>query len=67
MAKLTMSIALVTLLLLGPSRGEVAAQGQPDGQLTVAFDVSIAPSFLEPAETPGTLPATRTGTTTHSG
>jgi len=25
----------------------------PDGQLTVAFDVSLAPSFLEPAETPG--------------
>jgi len=32
---------------------EVWAQVQPPDQLTVAFDVSIAPSFLEPAETPG--------------
>ena len=32
---------------------EVRAQAQPPDQLTVAFDVSIAPSFLEPAETPG--------------
>jgi peptide/nickel transport system substrate-binding protein len=33
--------------------GELGAQGQPDGQLTVAFDASIASSFLDPAETPG--------------
>src|SRR5215475_12754913 len=33
--------------------GAVAAQGQPEGQLTVAFDASIAPTFLDPAETPG--------------
>ncbi|HEV8530356.1 MAG TPA: ABC transporter substrate-binding protein, partial [Methylomirabilota bacterium] len=33
--------------------GEVAAQAQPDGQLTIAFDASIAPTFLDPAETPG--------------
>jgi peptide/nickel transport system substrate-binding protein len=32
---------------------EVRAQGQPPDQLTIAFDVSIAPTFLEPAETPG--------------
>jgi peptide/nickel transport system substrate-binding protein len=32
---------------------EVGAQAQPPDQITVAFDVSIAPSFLEPAETPG--------------
>src|SRR5262245_34902173 len=32
---------------------EVRAQAQPADQLTIAFDVSIAPSFLEPAETPG--------------
>ena len=30
-----------------------SAQGQPEGQLTVAFDTSIAPTFLDPAETPG--------------
>jgi peptide/nickel transport system substrate-binding protein len=32
---------------------ELRAQGQPSDQLTIAFDVSIAPTFLEPAETPG--------------
>src|SRR5207245_3161309 len=29
------------------------AQGQPEGQLTIAFDASIASSFLDPAETSG--------------
>jgi peptide/nickel transport system substrate-binding protein len=33
--------------------GTIGAQGQPEGQLTVAFDASIAPTFLDPAETPG--------------
>ena len=46
-------IALVVLALIALSSGTVHAQGQPDGQLTVAFDASIAPSFLDPAETPG--------------
>src|SRR5262245_42888122 len=32
---------------------EAGAEVQPDGQLTVAFDASIAPSFLDPAETTG--------------
>jgi peptide/nickel transport system substrate-binding protein len=56
MAKLTASIALasaLTLALWGLSSVEVAAQGQPDGLLTIAFDASIAPTFLDPAETPG--------------
>jgi peptide/nickel transport system substrate-binding protein len=50
---------LVTAILLGSALGgvalatEVRAQAQPADQITVAFDVSIAPSFLEPAETPG--------------
>src|SRR5215510_6892064 len=30
-----------------------AAQGPPEGELTIAFDASIAPTFLDPAETPG--------------
>jgi peptide/nickel transport system substrate-binding protein len=30
-----------------------AAQDQPEGELTIAFDASIAPTFLDPAETPG--------------
>ena len=29
------------------------AQGQPSGQLTIAFDAVIAPTFLDPAETAG--------------
>jgi len=29
------------------------AQSQPEGQLVIAFDTSIAPSYLDPAETPG--------------
>src|SRR5690348_10426609 len=41
--------ALVGIALVSEVRG----QGQPADQLTIAFDVSIAPTFLEPAETPG--------------
>ena len=43
-------VALITLTTLAP---DAHAQSQPDGQLTIAFDVSLAPSFLEPAETAG--------------
>src|SRR6266852_7772217 len=53
MSRLTASIALLFLLALATSTGEAAAQAQPDGQLTIAFDASIAPTFLDPAETPG--------------
>src|SRR5215831_4521753 len=30
-----------------------AAQSQPEGQLVIAFDTTIAPTYLDPAETPG--------------
>ncbi len=53
MGRLTAATVLVALSLLALAGAEVGAQGQPDGQLTIAFDVSIAPSFLDPAETPG--------------
>jgi peptide/nickel transport system substrate-binding protein len=46
-------IALGLILLVATFAVEAGAQSQPDGQLTVAFDVSLAPSFMEPAETPG--------------
>src|SRR5262244_967389 len=46
-------IAFVLFLILATSGTEVCAQSQPDGQLTIAFDASIAPSFIDPAETPG--------------
>src|SRR5712691_8383039 len=51
MRTLTTSIVLAALLVLGLSGG-VPAQ-TPDGQLTIAFDASIAPTFLDPAETSG--------------
>jgi peptide/nickel transport system substrate-binding protein len=40
------------ICLLGVPAAPVA-QAQPDGQLTIAFDTSIAPTFLDPADTPG--------------
>ena len=52
MCHLLVRVALALFLLAALST-QVAAQSQPDGRLTVAFDVSLAPSFLEPAETPG--------------
>ena len=53
MKKLAGSMILVATLAGGLSSGDVAAQPQPEGQLTVAFDVSIALTFLDPAETSG--------------
>src|SRR5213595_2165636 len=53
MVRLTASIVLVAAVVVGLSAGRPAAQGPPEGQLTVAFDASIAPTFLDPAETPG--------------
>jgi len=46
----TVFLSLIVVVMLG---GEVGAQSQPDGQLTIAFDASIAPTFLDPAETSG--------------
>jgi peptide/nickel transport system substrate-binding protein len=43
----------VSLALLALGFGDARAQGPPDGQLTIAFDASIAPAFLDPAETAG--------------
>src|SRR6267143_879044 len=40
-------------LLLATWGGEAAGQGRPEGELTIAFDASIAPTFLDPAETSG--------------
>jgi peptide/nickel transport system substrate-binding protein len=54
MGKCIMRTALVFLVVIAAiSGGEVAAQSQPEGQLTIAFDASIASTFLDPAETPG--------------
>jgi len=40
-------------VLVAMSGEEAGAQGSPEGQLTIAFDASIAPTFLDPAETSG--------------
>src|SRR5947207_1216460 len=53
MVRLAASIVLVAVVVVGLATGRSAAQGPPEGQLTVAFDASIAPTFLDPAETPG--------------
>jgi len=53
MAPRIIRIALVPLVLIALSSRTVHAQGQPDGQLTIAFDTSIATAFLDPAETAG--------------
>jgi peptide/nickel transport system substrate-binding protein len=33
---------------------DATAASKPEGQLSIAFDTSIAPTYLDPAETPGT-------------
>ena len=55
MSRITVRNGLVSVFVLGMamSGGEVSAQAPPDGQLTVAFDASIASSFLDPAQTTG--------------
>src|SRR5437667_10754989 len=53
MSRLATSIGLAFALALGLGSGHAAAQPPPGGQLTIAFDVSIALTFLDPAETPG--------------
>ncbi len=40
-------------LLLATWGGQAAGQSRPEGELTIAFDASIAPTFLDPAETSG--------------
>jgi peptide/nickel transport system substrate-binding protein len=46
-------IVLAFLLGTTASSGQAAAQSPPDQQLTLAFDASLAPTFLDPAETSG--------------
>jgi peptide/nickel transport system substrate-binding protein len=53
MGRFTSALVVGGLLLGGVLVGDTRGQSQPPDQLTIAFDVSIAPTFLEPAETPG--------------
>ena len=52
MGRTTAWIGLAALMLVAPLADEAGAQ-QPDGQLTIAFDASIASSFLDPAQASG--------------
>src|SRR5262245_10114732 len=45
--------ALLSLLALALWTAGGRADGPPEGQITIAFDASIASSFLDPADTPG--------------
>jgi peptide/nickel transport system substrate-binding protein len=49
----TARMILAGFFLVAMLAGEVRAQGPPDGQLTIAFDASIASTFLDPAEVAG--------------
>jgi peptide/nickel transport system substrate-binding protein len=52
MGRLLVRLVLASLAVAVVS-SSVSGQNLPDGQLTVAFDASLAPAFLDPAETPG--------------
>src|SRR3989454_10816089 len=48
--RLVWLVVCVAVILSGV---HIAGQTQPKGQLTIAFDTTIAPTFLDPAETSG--------------
>ena len=52
-ARALLVVPLLVASVLVPLAASPAGAAQADGPLTIAFDVSLAPSFLEPAETPG--------------
>ena len=49
---------LIVWLIIGMAvtltSGDATAASKPEGQLVIAFDTSIAPTYLDPAETSGT-------------
>jgi peptide/nickel transport system substrate-binding protein len=53
MIRFTAAIVGAACLALALLSGHAAEQDRPEGQLNIAFDASIAPTFLDPAETPG--------------
>jgi peptide/nickel transport system substrate-binding protein len=44
---------LIVGIAVACASGDALAAGNPEGQLVIAFDTSIAPTYLDPAETPG--------------
>jgi peptide/nickel transport system substrate-binding protein len=53
MMRFVVAALLTALTSFATWSTEASAQGQPDDQITIAFDISLAPTFLDPAETPG--------------
>jgi peptide/nickel transport system substrate-binding protein len=49
----SLSVALVTVLLVASLPGRVS--GAPEGQLTWAVHISLAPTWFDPAESPGII------------
>ena len=47
--------ALLALLVTGLMLMPLSAGAAPDGQLTIAAHVSLAPAWFDPAETPGVI------------
>ncbi len=45
---------LIVGVALTLASADATAGSKPEGQLIIAFDTSIAPTYLDPAETPGT-------------
>ena len=46
-------IALMVGMVVTLAGGQATAQSAPEGQLVIAFDTSIAPTYFDPAEAPG--------------
>src|ERR1041384_126472 len=51
--RFAMGSLLVSVWLVMLSSADVRGQSQPAGQLTIAFDTSIATSYLDPADVSG--------------
>ena len=51
--RFVVGVVLVSVLLVTMPAGTVRAQSQPDGQLTIAFDTTIASAYLDPADVSG--------------
>jgi peptide/nickel transport system substrate-binding protein len=47
-------LGLMVSMVVTLTNGNTMAASTPEGQLIIAFDTSIAPTYLDPAETPGT-------------
>jgi peptide/nickel transport system substrate-binding protein len=54
MRRLT-AVGVLVLALIFPWAPDAPAQGKPEGTMTWALHVTIAPTWLDPAETPGVI------------